>query len=155
MADRIDVDALVDRDIPEARRVLVESQTNLTNLADYVERNYLESPDKREALEQTKQFAIQSLASVAHQINVFATGLLNIMKAETTLFGQMESDINHLALVSVFVCVFFFFSFTSLCRTFSVLTRRSLGSESAVSPRRSESIRRQRGCSGPRKSRDR
>ncbi|XP_065839415.1 abl interactor 1-like isoform X2 [Oscarella lobularis] len=98
MADPIDVDALVDRDIPEARRVLVESQTNLTNLADYVERNYLESPDKREALEQTKQFAIQSLASVAHQINVFATGLLNIMKAETTLFGQMESDINHLAL---------------------------------------------------------
>eukprot|EP00118_Oscarella_pearsei_P003884 m.16131 g.16131 ORF g.16131 m.16131 type:complete len:598 (+) comp26752_c0_seq2:217-2010(+) len=91
------IDSLVNRDIPGARQALLDSHVNLANLADYVEHNYVEANDKHEALEQAKQFAIQSLASVAHQIDAFANGLVHMMDAETKLFGSLESEVNHLA----------------------------------------------------------
>lgn len=49
--------------------IIYGSQTNLEKVADYCEGNYTQAQDKRVALEETKNYTTQSLASVAYQIN--------------------------------------------------------------------------------------
>uniref|UniRef100_A0A3Q3B764 ABI gene family member 3 n=1 Tax=Kryptolebias marmoratus TaxID=37003 RepID=A0A3Q3B764_KRYMA len=46
------------------------------------------------ALEETKNFTTQSLASVAYQISTLASSVLNLLDAQTNQLRQMESSIN-------------------------------------------------------------
>lgn len=52
------------------------------------------------ALEETKNFTTQSLASVAYQISTLASSVLSLLDAQTNQLRQMESSINLIGQVS-------------------------------------------------------
>ncbi|ELT87393.1 hypothetical protein CAPTEDRAFT_225412, partial [Capitella teleta] len=88
---------LMENDLPEGRRQLQESHVNLEKVASYCEGNYMQAMDKRHALEETKSFTTQSLASVAYQINNLANNFLDLLNLQLNQLGNMESSINHLS----------------------------------------------------------
>ena len=120
--------ALLKTDIPEGRNNLADSHTNLERVAEYCENNYfqvttlilftcfypslfevllwqkkclgsLQADEKRMALEETKNYTTQSLASVAYQINTLAYNFLQLLDLQTAQMGEMESQMNHIAQV--------------------------------------------------------
>ena len=60
-----------------------------------------QTQEKRHALEETKNYTTQSLASVAYQINTLATNFLHLLDLQSTQLKEMESSINHLSQVSL------------------------------------------------------
>jgi len=88
---------LIEHDIPDSRRQLNDSYNNLEKVAAYCEGNYLQAGDKRHALEETKSYTTQSLASVAYQINTLATNFLHLLDLQTQQMKEMESSISHLS----------------------------------------------------------
>ncbi|WKY02311.1 hypothetical protein Q1695_015950 [Nippostrongylus brasiliensis] len=90
-----DLRTLIESRIPEHRAHLETSHLNLENVAAYCEGNYLKAIDRNAAFEETKQFALQSLASVAYQINTLARDLLDMLDLQTdkisNLTGQVEN----------------------------------------------------------------
>ncbi|XP_028821024.1 abl interactor 1a isoform X9 [Denticeps clupeoides] len=88
---------LLDEEIPAGKRALVESYQNLNRVADYCESNYVQAPDKRKALEETKSYTTQSLASVAYQINALANNVLQLLDIQASQLRRMESSINHIS----------------------------------------------------------
>jgi hypothetical protein len=97
MAGFAELMQLLENDIPECRRHLKDSHANLEKVASYCEGNYLQASDKRQALEETKNYTTQSLASVAYQINMLATNFLHLLDLQTVQISDMESSINHLS----------------------------------------------------------
>ncbi|CAD6216210.1 GSCOCG00004429001-RA-CDS [Cotesia congregata] len=89
--------ALLRQDIPEGRSNLADSHTNLERVAEYCEANYFQAENKRIALEETKNFTTQSLASVAYQINTLAYNFLQLLDLQTSQLNEMESQMNHIA----------------------------------------------------------
>ncbi|KAK0080297.1 hypothetical protein PV325_000148 [Microctonus aethiopoides] len=89
--------ALLRQDIPEGRNNLADSHTNLERVAEYCEANYFQAENKRIALEETKNFTTQSLASVAYQINTLAYNFLQLLDLQTSQLAEMESQMNHIA----------------------------------------------------------
>jgi len=87
--------------IPAARQQLRDSHKNLADLAEYCQRNYLESGQTSAALEDTKRYAAQSLASVAYQVNVLATGMLDLLDRQMNHMGEMEGNINNISHVCI------------------------------------------------------
>ncbi|XP_023263457.1 abl interactor 1-like [Seriola lalandi dorsalis] len=80
---------------PSARRALLENYDNLLRVADYCHDNYLQSADgSLKALEETKNFTTQSLASIAYQISTLASSVLSLFDAQTSQLRHMESSIN-------------------------------------------------------------
>ncbi|XP_064410766.1 abl interactor 1a isoform X6 [Latimeria chalumnae] len=88
---------LLEEEIPTGKRALIESYQNLTRVADYCESNYIQAPDKRKALEETKAYTTQSLASVAYQINALANNVLQLLDIQASQLRRMESSINHIS----------------------------------------------------------
>ncbi|XP_015260258.1 PREDICTED: abl interactor 2-like isoform X10 [Cyprinodon variegatus] len=88
---------LLEEEIPAGKRALVESYQNLTRVADYCEKNYVQAQDKRKALEETKAYTTQSLASVAYQINALANNVLQLLDIQASQLRRMESSINHIS----------------------------------------------------------
>ncbi|XP_031439548.1 abl interactor 1a isoform X3 [Clupea harengus] len=88
---------LLEEEIPAGKRALIESYQNLTRVADYCENNYVQAPDKRKALEETKAYTTQSLASVAYQINALANNVLQLLDIQASQLRRMESSINHIS----------------------------------------------------------
>ncbi|KAG8232953.1 hypothetical protein J437_LFUL011446 [Ladona fulva] len=89
--------ALLTTEIPEGRSNLADSHSNLERVADYCEGNYFQSENKRAALEETKNYTTQSLASVAYQINTLAYNFLQLLDLQSTQLSEMESQMNHIA----------------------------------------------------------
>lgn len=103
--------SLIDKEIPEGRRALSDGHENLAKVAAYCEQKYLETnaryksgcdraealKETRAVLEETKQFATQSLASVAYQINTLALNMLSLLDQQVMKLEDMESKINHIA----------------------------------------------------------
>ncbi|XP_071444191.1 abl interactor 2 [Hetaerina americana] len=90
--------ALLTTDIPEGRSNLADSHSNLERVADYCEGNYFQSENKRAALEETKNYTTQSLASVAYQINTLAYNFLQLLDLQGTRLSGMESQMNHITM---------------------------------------------------------
>ncbi|XP_063122843.1 abl interactor 2 isoform X24 [Rattus norvegicus] len=88
---------LLEEEIPGGRRALFDSYTNLERVADYCENNYIQSPDKQRALEETKAYTTQSLASVAYLINTLANNVLQMLDIQASQLRRMESSINHIS----------------------------------------------------------
>lgn len=55
------------------------------------------SENKKAALEETKNFTTQSLASVAYQINTLASNYIQLLDLQTNNLAEMESQMNHVA----------------------------------------------------------
>ncbi|CAJ1075515.1 ABI family%2C member 3a isoform X1 [Xyrichtys novacula] len=80
---------------PNARKALLDNYDNLLSVADYCYNNYTQSGDgSSKALEETKNFTTQSLASVAYQISTLANSVLSLLEAQTNQLCHMESSIN-------------------------------------------------------------
>ncbi|XP_038138306.1 ABI family, member 3a isoform X2 [Cyprinodon tularosa] len=80
---------------PKARKALRENYENLLNVADYCYNTYTQSGENtQKALEETKNFTTQSLASVAYQISTLANSVLSLLDAQNNQLRQMESSIN-------------------------------------------------------------
>ncbi|XP_061746882.1 abl interactor 1b isoform X3 [Nerophis ophidion] len=88
---------LLEEEIPAGKRALVESYQNLSRVAEYCENNYVQAQDKRKALEETKSYTTQSLASVAYQINALANNVLQLLDIQASQLRRMESSINHIS----------------------------------------------------------
>ncbi|EOA97974.1 Abl interactor 1, partial [Anas platyrhynchos] len=88
---------LLEEEIPSGKRALLESYQNLTRVADYCEKSFCQAPDKRKALEETKAYTTQSLASVAYQINALANNVLQLLDIQASQLRRMESSINHIS----------------------------------------------------------
>ncbi|XP_064290302.1 abl interactor 2 isoform X18 [Passer domesticus] len=91
---------LLEEEIPGGRRALFDSYTNLERVAEYCESNYIQSADKQRALEETKAYTTQSLASVAYLINTLANNVLQMLDIQASQLRRMESSINHISQVS-------------------------------------------------------
>ena len=91
-----DLDTLITADIPEGRQNLLDSFANLERVAEYCENNYYQCENKRAALEETKSYTTQSLASVAYQINTLAYNFLQALDLQAAQLGEMESQVNHI-----------------------------------------------------------
>ncbi len=91
-----DLDTLITADIPEGRQNLLDSFANLERVAEYCENNYYQSDNKRSALEETKSYTTQSLASVAYQINTLAYNFLHALDLQAAQLAEMESQVNHI-----------------------------------------------------------
>ncbi|TRY65370.1 hypothetical protein DNTS_013773 [Danionella cerebrum] len=84
-------------EVPSARKALLDNFDNLHKVAEYCESSYLKSGnDSIKALEETKAFTTQSLASVAYQISSLATNVLNLLDAQTLQLRKIESSINQI-----------------------------------------------------------
>lgn len=58
-----------------------------------------QSDNKRLAMEETKNYTTQSLASVAYQINTLAYNFLQLLDLQATQLSEMESQMNHISQV--------------------------------------------------------
>ena len=99
MADTKELVDLLERRIPEARNALKDSHKNLEGLAAYCERNYVETGQTPQFLEETKAYAAQSLASVAYQVNILATSMLELLDRQMKHMNDMDSNIRHISQV--------------------------------------------------------
>lgn len=88
--------ALLSTELPEGRQNLLDSFTNLLRVAEYCENNYVQADNKRAALEETKGYTTQSLASVAYQINTLAYNFLQMLDFQHASLNEMESQVNHI-----------------------------------------------------------
>ena len=95
----MEVSELLQQRIPEARKQLRDSHKNLHDLATYCERNYIDTGQSTQALEETKRYAAQSLASVAYQVNMLATGMLELLDKQMQHLGEMDANISHISQV--------------------------------------------------------
>ncbi|XP_072301389.1 abl interactor 2-like [Eucyclogobius newberryi] len=88
---------LLEDEIPAGRTALLDSFTNLERVADYCESNYVQCADKERALEETKCYTTQSLASVAYLINTLANNVLQMLDIQASQLRRMESSVNHIS----------------------------------------------------------
>ena len=104
MAESKELVDLLEQKIPSARQQLKDSHKNLADLATYCERNYIESGQTPLALDETKKYAAQSLASVAYQVNVLAVSMLELLDKQMKHMGDMEANIHHISQVRLACC---------------------------------------------------
>ncbi|XP_061579280.1 abl interactor 2-like isoform X3 [Cololabis saira] len=88
---------LLEEEIPAGRTALLDSFSNLERVAEYCESNYVQSADKEQALEETKNYTTQSLASVAYLINTLANNVLQMLDIQASQLRRMESSVNHIS----------------------------------------------------------
>ncbi len=100
MADGQELLELLGTKIPSARQQLKDSHKNLNDLATYCERNYVDSGQSQAALDETKRYAAQSLASVAYQVNVLASSMLELLDKQMKHMREMEANVHHISQVS-------------------------------------------------------
>ncbi|KAM5136002.1 ABI gene family member 3 [Mantella aurantiaca] len=81
------------REVSAARQALRDSYQNLQNVADYCEKNYMEAPDKRKALENTMALVTQTLASVVSQVGIAARYMSDILEEQSKVLQKEEAKV--------------------------------------------------------------
>ena len=90
------MDLINSDNLEEDLRNLGSSGKDLMDVADYCEVNYAQSEDKKAALEMTKDYAVQSLASVAYQINNLAFNFLAALEGTDFELQKLDGSVKHL-----------------------------------------------------------
>ncbi|KAF8357160.1 abi-1 [Pristionchus pacificus] len=93
-----DLRVLIESRIPDERAGLEDTCANLEKVARYCEENYYNHPDKHAALEETKQYALQSLASVAYQIDALSKDLLDMLSLQSDRIGELTTTVSNAAI---------------------------------------------------------
>ena len=89
---------LLASEVPTKISELEQSSVELERVAAYCEANYSQSPNNKEgAFNETKKFTIQSLASVAYQINFLSTALLRSLELETQKLVEKRCEIQNIS----------------------------------------------------------
>lgn len=91
-----DIITLIEKEIPECQQNLRDNHRNLERVAEYCDTNYFRAGNKSAALEETKSYSTQSLASVAYQITSLAFNILHLLDLQTTQIVGLESQAGHL-----------------------------------------------------------
>lgn len=91
-----EIAVLIENDIPECQQNLRDNHRNLERVAEYCDTNYFRAGNKYAALEETKNYTTQSLASVAYQITSLALNVLHLLDLQATQVTSLESNANHL-----------------------------------------------------------
>jgi len=91
-----DIITLIESEIPECQQSLKDNHKNLERVAEYCDTNYYRSSNKFAALEETKSYTTQSLASVAYQITSLAFNLLHLLDLQASHVTNLETQSNHL-----------------------------------------------------------
>ncbi|XP_042209550.1 abl interactor 2-like [Homarus americanus] len=86
-----------EQEIPEGRQSLSDSHANLEKVAAYCIENFARAENKAGALEETKNYTTQSLASVAYQINTLAYNFLQMVEQQANQLAEMESQVNYIS----------------------------------------------------------
>ncbi|XP_073537178.1 ABI gene family member 3 isoform X5 [Phyllobates terribilis] len=85
------------REVFTARQALRDSYQNLQDVADYCEKNYMEAPDKRKALESTMSLVTQTLASVACQVGVAARHVSDMFEVQSLMLQKEEIRVRYVS----------------------------------------------------------
>ncbi|GMS88602.1 hypothetical protein PENTCL1PPCAC_10777, partial [Pristionchus entomophagus] len=93
-----DLRVLIETRIPEERAGLEDTCANLEKVSRYCEENYYNQQDKHAALEETKQYALQSLASVAYQIDALSKDILDMLSLQCDRIGELTTTVNNAAI---------------------------------------------------------
>ncbi|KRY15370.1 Abl interactor 2, partial [Trichinella patagoniensis] len=88
---------IVEQSVAAGRQGLQECYSNLERVAAYCEAHYMQVMDKRDALEETKRYAVQSLASVAYQINTLVTNFMQALELQIEKIDNVEAEVGTLA----------------------------------------------------------
>ncbi|XP_049716315.1 ABI gene family member 3 [Elephas maximus indicus] len=83
-------------EIPMGREALRGNYSTLLRVADYCEDNYVQTTDKRKALEETMAFTTQALASVAYQVGNLAGHTLRMLDLQAAALRQVEARVSTL-----------------------------------------------------------
>ncbi|XP_006833716.1 PREDICTED: ABI gene family member 3 [Chrysochloris asiatica] len=83
-------------EIPTGREALRGNHSALLRVANYCEDNYVQTTDKRKALEETKAFTIQALASVAYQVGNLAGHTMRMLDLQAASLRQVEAHVSTL-----------------------------------------------------------
>ncbi|OZC09496.1 hypothetical protein X798_03453 [Onchocerca flexuosa] len=87
--------SLIENEIPDGRASLENSCSNLERVAAYCEANYAQAQDKKAAFDETRRYVVQSLASVAYQVNTLAYALLHALDLQTDKINNMTSQVHN------------------------------------------------------------
>ncbi|KAM9804534.1 abl interactor 2-like [Neosynchiropus ocellatus] len=82
--------------LPAGHRPFPDCCTNLDRVSQYCESNYAQAGNKQQALEETKDYTTQSLASVAYLINTLANDMLQMLDMQASQLCRMESSVNYI-----------------------------------------------------------
>ncbi|XP_004707132.1 ABI gene family member 3 [Echinops telfairi] len=83
-------------EIPAGREALRSNHSALLRVANYCEDNYMQTSDKRKALEETMAFTTQALASVAYQVGNLAGHTLRMLDLQAASLRQVEARVSTL-----------------------------------------------------------
>lgn len=91
------INALVEKQIPEQAKNLADNVTNLEKVAQYCEDIYVNSKegDKQHLLNETKSYTTQALASIAYQIHVLANSYLMLLDNQAAILEDMNVSMAH------------------------------------------------------------
>ncbi|OXA57023.1 abl interactor 2 [Folsomia candida] len=97
MSSMSDLNTLLSTEIPEGLQSLSDSNVNLARVAEYCQSNYFQCDNKRDAIDETKRYTTQSLASVAYQVNTLAYHFLQLLDLQGSQLDEMAAQASHIA----------------------------------------------------------
>ena len=90
---------IVNKDLPDQEKNLIDNVVNLEKVAQYCEDIYVNSKDanKTHLLNETKSFTTQALASVAYQIHILANSFLQLLDNNSLILSEMTTSMANLS----------------------------------------------------------
>lgn len=91
--------ALTEIDLTEGRNALNRTGHEISQAAKYCSSNYLKANGQRRVIDETMNYATQSLGTMIHHINNLATTFLTLLDEKTEKMSNVEESVNQLSMV--------------------------------------------------------